>query len=581
MSTPLINLVKGPVFQLIRSYLSKVAKFKIAQHSFQIQKAEGFSLSTYQTYNLIKRSIHIKQNKTFNEEIYKKFKDFGITEFTKQDFQNALCLSIFKEVKTKVFYLNETEINSIFSIFLQVNDPKILYISTMGEMLAYDCFNKDVPNAVLIVNVPTTGSTINFYSMLKKYADKIYYLRTNGKDFDIYDMNHIKYLSLDCTQGFNPSKLDFSMKKVEFLEFLDEKGELGSKVFSKDFINSKYLACNEPNDTKKLITFKTSEMRKEKEFTVDNYPLLENLLVRGHFRPDMIKKKLKKILITNHELDNNELIPTNCESFSSDFANIGKLSIKNKIECPLLKKLRLKCFPFTDISIPNIQCLNLTLYNEDDLTNLIYFLKNHSSTIRKLYLTFENNTKKSKEKDKIFTFPFRNLQKLKLKNYLLTLSVIKLIKQNVNTANLKKIKGEFSLSEKFKNVQGLSLDLPNLESLQLKNVIGSEKIVEGLTKMNFPKLRVLRMDINCPDEEFVTQCLVNSSFKNSLEVLSVNSDFKIYLDTLYAFMRKLRYINHPDKKSSEESLNYYSYEKIIIEISDPSTKYEEKKCLVF
>ena len=190
-------------------------------------------------------------------------------------------------------------------------------------------------------------------------------------------------------------------------------------------------------------------------------------------------------------------------------------------------------------------------------------------------------TEKSKEKDKIFTFPFRNLQKLKLKNYLLTLSVIKLIKQNVNTANLKKIKGEFSLSEKFKNVQGLSLDLPNLESLQLKNVIGSEKIVEGLTKMNFPKLRVLRMDIDCKDEEFVTQCLVNSSFKNSLEVLSVNPDFKIYLDTLYAFMRKLRYINHPDKKSSEESLNYYSYEKIIIEISDPSTKYEEKKCLVF
>ena len=85
MSTPLINLVKGPVFQLIRSYLSKVAKFKIAQHSFQIQKAEGFSLSTYQTYNLIKRSINIKQNKTFNEEIYKKFKDFGITEFTKQE----------------------------------------------------------------------------------------------------------------------------------------------------------------------------------------------------------------------------------------------------------------------------------------------------------------------------------------------------------------------------------------------------------------------------------------------------------------------------------------------------------------
>lgn len=582
MSAPLVSQLKGPIFQLIRSYLSKVAQFKIAQHSFRIQRSEGFSLSTYQTYNLIKRSINIKQNKAFNEEIYKKFKNFGITEFTKEDFQNALCLSVYKEVKAKVFYLNESEINNIFSIYLQVNEPKIIYISSLAEAQAYESFQAELSNALLIVNGPKAGSTRTFFSILEKHANKIYYLHVGGKDSEtLVDMNNLKFLSLDYSQGLNPTKFDISMKKVEFLEFFDETEGLGKKIYSKDFINAKYLACNEPLDTKKLISFKTTEMGKEKEFTADNYPQLENLFVVGQFHADMIKKNLNKIWITRHVIDNNELLPINCESFSSDYENKTKLSIKKKIECPLLKKLRLKCFPFTDISIPNIECLNLILYNDNDLTNLVNFLKNHSSTIRKFYLTLEDSAKKSRAKDKIFTLPFGNLQKLKLNNYHLNLNVIKLIQQNVNLVNLKKIKGEFSLSEKFKNVERLNLNLSNLESLQLKNIIGSEKIVEGLSKMNLPKLRVLRMDINCLDEEYVAKCLINSSFKDSLEVLSVNPDFKIYLDTLFDHMKKLRYINHPDKKSSEESLNYYGYEKIIIEISDPNIKYEEKKCLVF
>ena len=53
----------------------------------------------------------------------------GINEFSKEDLTESLCLSVFKEAKSKLYYLGETECNTIFSLYIKITQPKILLIS--------------------------------------------------------------------------------------------------------------------------------------------------------------------------------------------------------------------------------------------------------------------------------------------------------------------------------------------------------------------------------------------------------------------------------------------------------------------
>ena len=573
---PMSVQLKGPLYQIVESYYPKQFKFLIACHSHRVQKESGFSLTTFKCYNLIKRSLNSKQNQVLVQEILKEFKMHGIKEFSKEDLTESLCLSVFKEAKSKLYYLNENECNNIFSLYLKTTQPKIVLISSMAEVIAYDKFKEEIPNTKLMVCCSGSMSLSNLISTLEKSKDKIYYLKINSLSFDsLKEIENVKYLVLDYSQieKVNLSTYSNLIRRAQYVKLITKK-ETSISGFLE---NVKHLSCDNPPQ-EILQDLESIEINQFSNNTVSqsDFPQLTHLILKNENITIALNHPLQKVTV----MCNYKGIVPNCVNFYSESTNSS--TINEKTEFPILKKLTISGFPYSNISIPNIDKLDVKLKSESDVTNVLTFLESHSQKIRVLYLFFEEAVKNSKHINQIFSLNYSRLEKLKIKGATISVANVRSLHNKCQLSKLKKINVEFSTSERFRELLAINLDLSGLEYLKIRNQIGNEEIIKGLCQMNLPKLKVLKVDIDCMDEEFMTQCLINSTFKNTLEVLKVAHSFKTYLNVLFYHLKHLRYVSYIHEKDEKERNNYYfGFEKIIIEISDPTTKYEEKKCIIF
>ena len=163
----MLRSLKKPIIIMILQYIPSMNYYDKMKHSFSFQSFININNSTYHYINILNRELENESTVLFQKFSFFVLKMMELPKLSKQDLKVSNILTLYSEF-SKISLLTPKEIDSIFLTFLQIRQPKYIYISCDIQLIPFVTFHSVLSSAKLIINASRFEKEL-FYNTLEKY----------------------------------------------------------------------------------------------------------------------------------------------------------------------------------------------------------------------------------------------------------------------------------------------------------------------------------------------------------------------------------------------------------------------------